>query len=68
MVVMTSKPWFNFRGRKGESRGYVQVTSADPCRIKRTEGVGTVELVNVGRLLRMDDDSLLVHVWRSVGD
>ena len=46
----------------------MQFTSADPCRIKGTEGVGTVELVYVGRLLRMDDDSLLVHVWRSVGD
>ena len=44
------------------------MTSADPCKIRGTEGVRTVELVYVGRLLRMDDDSLLVHVWRSVGD
>ena len=32
------------------------------------EGLGTVELVYVGRLLRMNGDSLLVPVWRSVGD
>ena len=36
--------------------------------MRGTEGVGTVELVHVGGLLRMDHDSLLVHVWRSVGD
>ena len=46
----------------------MQFTSADPCRMRGTEGVGTVELVHVGGLLRMDHDSLLVHVWRSVGD
>ena len=44
------------------------MTSADLCRMRGTEGEGTVELVYVGRLLRMDDDSLLVHVERSVGD
>ena len=32
------------------------------------EAVGTVELTYVGRLLRMGGDSLLVTVWRSVGD
>ena len=30
--------------------------------------MGTVELVHVGRLLRMVGDSLLASVWRSVGD
>ena len=44
------------------------MTSADLCRMRGTEGEVTVELVYVGRLLRMDDDSLLVHVGRSVGD
>ena len=51
----------------GESQGYVQVTSADYCRMREKEGVGMVELVNVGRLLRMGGDSLLLPVWRSVG-
>ena len=46
---------------KGGSRGCVQVTSADSCRMKGIEGVGTVELVFVGRLL-------LVLVWRTVRD
>ena len=46
---------------RGQSRGYVQVTSADSCRMKGIEGVGTVELVFVGRLL-------LVPVWRMVRD
>ena len=32
------------------------------------ECVGTVELVYVGRLSRKVGDSLLVCVWRSVGD
>ena len=32
------------------------------------EGVGTVELVHFGGQLRMGGDSLLVPVWRSVGD
>ena len=32
------------------------------------EGMGTVELVYFGGLLRINDDSLLVPVWRSVGD
>ena len=44
------------------------MTSADSCRMRGTEVVGTVELVYVGRLLRMGGDSLLVPVWRSVGD
>ena len=52
----------------GESRGGVHVTSALSCRTRRINGVGTVELVYVDRLLRMGGDSLLVPVWRSVGD
>ena len=32
------------------------------------EGIGTVELVYFGGMLRIKDDSLLVPVWRSVGD
>ena len=41
--------------------------SIDPCRTREIEGVGTVELVCVGRLLRMSGKSLLLSVWRSVG-
>ena len=43
------------------------VTSDDSCRTGEGEGVGTVELVCVGRLLRMSGESLLLPVWRSVG-
>ena len=46
----------------------MQVTSPDACRMRRIEGVGTVEMVYVGGILRMGYDSLLVPVWRSVGD
>ena len=46
----------------------MQVTSTDSCRMRRIDGVGTVELVFVGGPLRMGDDSLLVPVWRNVGD
>ena len=42
--------------------------SADSCRMRGIEGVGTVELMYVGGLLRMGGGSLLVLVWRSVGD
>ena len=52
----------------GGSRGYVQVTSADSCRMRGMEGVGTVELVHVDGVLRMGSDSLLMLVWRPVGD
>ena len=42
--------------------------SADYCRMRGIEGVGIVELVYVGGLLRMGvGDSLLLPVWRSVG-
>ena len=46
----------------GGSQGYVQVTSADSCRMRGIEGVGMVKLVYVGGLLRMGNDSLLVPV------
>ena len=46
----------------------MQVTSTDSCRMRRIDGVRTVELVFVGGPLRMGDDSLLVPVWRYVGD
>ena len=36
--------------------------------MREIEGVGTVELVYLSRLLRMGGDSWLVPVWRSVGD
>ena len=36
--------------------------------MRGVEGVGMVELVYVGGLLQMGDDSLLAPVWRSVGD
>ena len=41
--------------------------SADSCRTGEVEGVGTVELVCVGRLLRMGCDSRVIPVWGSVG-
>ena len=44
----------------------MQVTLADYCRLRRIEDVEMVELVYVGGLLRMVDDSLLVPVWRWV--
>ena len=54
-----------------ESHGYVMVTSAGSSRTggggRGVEGVGTVELVCVGRLLRMGGESLLLPVWSSVG-
>ena len=49
------------------SRVYVMVTSAGSCKTDEIEGVGAVELVCVGRLLRMDGEPLLLPVWRSVG-
>ena len=52
----------------GRSQDYEQETSADSCRMRGIEGVGTVELLYFGRLLRMGGDSLLVPVWRSLGD
>ena len=43
------------------------VTSAGSCRTGETKGVGTVELVCVGGLLRIGGESLPLPVWRSVG-
>ena len=44
------------------------MTSADSCRMRGIEGLRMVKLTYVGGLLRMGKDSLLVPVWRSVGD
>ena len=41
--------------------------AADSCRMREVEVVGTVELVCVGRLLRMGWDSFLIRVCGSVG-
>ena len=41
--------------------------SADSTRIREVEGVGAVELVRVGRLLRMDSDFFLMLLCGSVG-
>ena len=41
--------------------------SADYCRMEEVEGVGTVELVCVGRLLRMGCDSFAMPLCGSVG-
>ena len=38
------------------------MTSADSCRVRGIEDIGTVDLLYVGGLLRMGDDSLLVPV------
>ena len=55
------------RNDEGErSRSYVWGTSAPLCRMRGIEGVGTVQLVYAGGLLRMGSDSLLMHLWRSV--
>ena len=41
--------------------------SADSCRMGEVESVGMVELVCVGRLLRMGYDPFLISVCGSVG-
>ena len=41
--------------------------SADSCRMGEVEGVGTVGLVCVGRLLRMGCDSFVMPLCGSVG-
>ena len=38
------------------------------CRKREIEGVGTVQLVYVGELLRMVGNSLLMPLWISVGN
>ena len=45
----------------------MQVTSPESCRMRETEGVGMVELVSLGRMLRMGGDSLLMPACGSVG-
>ena len=45
----------------------MQVASADSCRAREIEVVGTVELVCVGGLLRMGGEYPLLPWWRSVG-
>ena len=45
----------------------VMVTSDGSCSTGKVEGVGTVELVCVGRRLRMGGESGPLPVWRSVG-
>ena len=42
------------------------LTSAGSCSTGEVEGVGTVELVCVGELLRMGGESLSLPVWKSV--
>ena len=50
------------------SQVYVWMTSADYYRMTEIEGVGSVELIYVGGLLKIGGDSLLPSVWRSVVD
>ena len=38
------------------------------CRMKEIQGVRTIKLVDVGGVLRMGSDLLLMSVWRSIGD
>ena len=45
----------------------MEVTSADSYRRREIVGVGTVELVCIGGLLRMSGEYLLLPAWRSVG-
>ena len=45
----------NKNSRGGGSQDHVQLASADSCRTRGIEGVQTVELVFVGRLLWMAD-------------
>ena len=52
----------------GRSQGSVWGVSAVSCRMKEIEDVGMVKPVYIGGLLRVGSDSLLMHVWRSVGD
>ena len=45
----------------------MQVTSADSSRMREIAGVGTVELVYLGGLLKVGGDSFLLPMWRSAG-
>ena len=44
------------------------MASANSLKTRGIGGVGTMEPVLYGRRLWMGDDSVLVPVWRSVGD
>ena len=50
-----------------ETMGEGDHKSADSCRMGEVEGVGTVGLVCVGRLLRMGCDSFVMPLCGSVG-
>ena len=50
-----------------ETMGEGDYELADSCRIGKVEGVGTVELVCVGRLLRTSCDSFIMSVCGTVG-
>ena len=50
-----------------ETMGEEDHKSADSCRMGEVEGVGTVGLVCVGRLLRMGCDSFVMPLCGSVG-
>ena len=54
--------------RGGGSRGQVHVASADSSKMRGIGGVGTMEPVLYGRRLWMGGGSVLVPVWRSLGD
>ena len=54
-------------GERAGSQGYVQMTSADFCRMREIENERMFELVYVSRLLWMGGDSLLMPVGRSIG-
>ena len=41
----------------------MKVPPANSCRTREIEGVGTVELVYMTRLLRMGGESFPLHVW-----
>ena len=69
------KPWFDWQ--RGQIHSLIAMKlacrndgggriTADSCRIGEVEGVGTVELVCVGRLLRMGCDSFVMPVCGSV--
>ena len=49
-----------------ETMGERDQESADSCRMGEVEGVGTVELVCIGRLLRMGCDSFIMPMCGSV--
>ena len=50
------------------SQSYVWRALAVSCRMREIGGVGTVQLVYIGGLLRMGSESSLMPVWRFVRD